>query len=106
MEKTSKLIKKATDTLKRKREKGSRYDHDDMDRVEWLNDMSRESDWDSWMSDAMIRIELFFDSYRDDGTPKRNINGITAFFLFPIPPKIKTYCPDGKEILMLDFIIF
>jgi len=75
LEKTSNIMRKATDKLKRYVEKGSRYDGDAMDKVEWLNAMSRDSDWDSWISGAMTRIGSFGASYRDDGSPKGNLNG-------------------------------
>jgi len=64
--------------LKRQVEKGSRYDGDAMDKVEWLNDMSDEDDWNSWISGAMTRIDSFSASYRNDGSPKGNLNGEDA----------------------------
>ena len=70
-------MRKATDKLKRQVDKGSRYDGDAMDKVEWLNDMSDEDDWNSWISGAMTRIDSFGATYRNDGTPKGNLNGMT-----------------------------
>merc|ERR1719483_34212 len=80
LEKTSNIIRKVTDRLKRKVVKGSMYDSNAMDKVEWLNTMSRDSDWNSWINGAMTRIDSFGASYRDDGTPKGNLNGQDAMY--------------------------